>query len=96
MARAITPMTKIVFVANPNNPTATIVTKDEVEHFMARVPERTIVVFDEAYIEFAMARLPDISRPSSRGAGGRLRTSRRPEPRGAARRLRHRTRTRSR
>jgi histidinol-phosphate aminotransferase len=53
MARAITPMTKIVFVANPNNPTATIVTKDEVEHFMARVPERTIVVFDEAYIEFA-------------------------------------------
>jgi len=54
MARAITPMTKVVFVANPNNPTATIVTADEVEHFMARVPERTIVVFDEAYIEFAL------------------------------------------
>src|SRR5437899_3702719 len=54
MARAITPMTKIVFVANPNNPTATIVTRDEVEHFMVRVPERTIVVFDEAYVEFAM------------------------------------------
>jgi histidinol-phosphate aminotransferase len=54
MARAITPMTKVVFVANPNNPTATIVTRDEVEHFMSRVPERTIVVFDEAYIEFAM------------------------------------------
>ncbi|MBI2155529.1 MAG: histidinol-phosphate transaminase [Candidatus Rokubacteria bacterium] len=54
MARAITPMTKLVFIANPNNPTATIVTADEVEHFMARVPDRTIVVFDEAYIEFAM------------------------------------------
>src|ERR1051326_4045097 len=54
MARAITPHTKIVFIANPNNPTATMVTADEVEHFMARVPERTIVVFDEAYIEFAM------------------------------------------
>jgi histidinol-phosphate aminotransferase len=54
MARAITPMTKMVFVANPNNPTATMVTADEVEAFMARVPERTIVVFDEAYIEFAM------------------------------------------
>jgi histidinol-phosphate aminotransferase len=54
MARAITPMTKIVFIANPNNPSATIVTRDEVEHFIARVPERTIVVFDEAYIEFAM------------------------------------------
>jgi histidinol-phosphate aminotransferase len=54
MARAITPMTKMVFVANPNNPTATIVTADEVEAFMARMPERTIVVFDEAYMEFAM------------------------------------------
>src|SRR3989449_3956163 len=54
MARAITPMTKIVFVANPNNPTATIVSADEVEAFMARVPERTIVVFDEAYFEFAL------------------------------------------
>jgi histidinol-phosphate aminotransferase len=54
MARAMTPMTKMVFIANPNNPTATIVTAHEVEAFMARVPERTIVVFDEAYIEFAM------------------------------------------
>src|SRR5205814_5677916 len=52
MARAITPMTKVVFIANPNNPTATLVTKDEVAHFMSRVPERTIVVFDEAYLEF--------------------------------------------
>jgi histidinol-phosphate aminotransferase len=54
MARAVTPMTKIVFIANPNNPTATIVTAEEVEHFMSRVPPRTIVVFDEAYIEFAL------------------------------------------
>ena len=54
MARAITSMTKLVFIANPNNPTATIVTAAEVETFMSRVPERTIVVFDEAYIEFAM------------------------------------------
>jgi histidinol-phosphate aminotransferase len=53
MARAITPMTKMVFIANPNNPTATIVTADEVAHFMSKLPERTIVVFDEAYIEFA-------------------------------------------
>ncbi|HEX9818238.1 MAG TPA: histidinol-phosphate transaminase [Methylomirabilota bacterium] len=53
MARAITPMTKIVFIANPNNPTATIVTADEVAYFMSKVPERTIVVFDEAYTEFA-------------------------------------------
>jgi histidinol-phosphate aminotransferase len=53
MARAITPMTKMVIIANPNNPTATIVTAEEVEHFMARVPDRVIVVFDEAYVEFA-------------------------------------------
>jgi histidinol-phosphate aminotransferase len=46
-------MTKMVFIANPNNPTATIVTADEVEHFMARVPDKVIVVFDEAYVEFA-------------------------------------------
>src|SRR5262249_40713230 len=52
-ARAITPLTKMVFIANPNNPTATIVTADEVEHFMSRIPPRTIVVFDEAYTEFA-------------------------------------------
>jgi histidinol-phosphate aminotransferase len=61
MARAITPMTKIVFIANPNNPTATIVTADEVAHFMSRVPPRTIVVFDEAYIEFALGPdFPDV------------------------------------
>src|SRR5215468_9024118 len=53
MARAITPMTKMVFIANPNNPTATIVTADEVAAFMARVPDKVIVVFDEAYYEFA-------------------------------------------
>src|SRR5439155_24204919 len=56
MARAITPLTKIVFIANPNNPTATSVTADEVERCMARVPERTIVVFDEAYIDCALGR----------------------------------------
>ncbi len=53
MARAITPLTKLVFIANPNNPTATVVTAEEVDAFMARVPDRVIVVFDEAYIEFA-------------------------------------------
>jgi histidinol-phosphate aminotransferase len=53
IGRAITPMTKMVFIANPNNPTGTIVTASEVEEFMARVPDRAIVVFDEAYFEFA-------------------------------------------
>ena len=53
MARAITPMTKLIFIANPNNPTATIVTAEEVEQFFSRVPDKVIVIFDEAYIEFA-------------------------------------------
>ena len=53
MLRAVTPLTKVVFIANPNNPTATIVTASEVEHFMSRLPPRTIVIFDEAYTEFS-------------------------------------------
>jgi histidinol-phosphate aminotransferase len=53
MRRAITPLTKMVFVANPNNPTGTIVTADEVEKFVDKVPDRVIVVFDEAYCDFA-------------------------------------------
>jgi histidinol-phosphate aminotransferase len=69
MARAITPMTKIVFIANPNNPTATIVTADEVAHFMSKLPERTIVVFDEAYIEFAQG--PDFPDTLAHVAQGR-------------------------
>jgi histidinol-phosphate aminotransferase len=53
MRRAITPLTKMVFVANPNNPTGTIVTAEEVEKFLDKVPDRVIVVFDEAYFDFA-------------------------------------------
>jgi histidinol-phosphate aminotransferase len=53
MARAITPLTKLVFIANPNNPTGTIVTAEEVERFLDDVPEQVIVVFDEAYFDFA-------------------------------------------
>jgi len=48
------PAINLIWLCNPNNPTATIVTADEVERFMARVPERTIAAFDEAYIEFAL------------------------------------------
>lgn len=52
MAGAVTERTKIVFVCNPNNPTGTIVTRDEVEAFLKSVPERVLVIFDEAYYEF--------------------------------------------
>ena len=52
MADAITNATKVIFIANPNNPTGTMVAKDETERLMARVPEDVIVVFDEAYYEY--------------------------------------------
>ena len=52
MAAAITPKTKEVFIANPNNPTGTLIAQEEIDRFMDRVPEHVIVVFDEAYYEF--------------------------------------------
>jgi histidinol-phosphate aminotransferase len=53
MADAITAKTKIVFVANPNNPTGTINRRDEFDAFMKRVPDGVLVVMDEAYLEYA-------------------------------------------
>ena len=52
MAAAITPKTREVFIANPNNPTGTLLSQDEIDRFMEKVPEHVIVVFDEAYYEF--------------------------------------------
>lgn len=52
MADAITNRTRIVFIANPNNPTGTIVTKIQLKRFMDRLPEGVILVLDEAYYEF--------------------------------------------
>jgi histidinol-phosphate aminotransferase len=52
MLAAITPRTKEVFIANPNNPTGTMVFQEDIDRFMAQVPEQVMVVFDEAYYEF--------------------------------------------
>lgn len=52
MGDRINERTKIIFIANPNNPTGTIVLQKDVDRLMARVPERCIVVFDEAYYEY--------------------------------------------
>ncbi|MGO3148206.1 MAG: histidinol-phosphate transaminase [Leucobacter sp.] len=52
MAEAITERTKLIFVCNPNNPTGTVVSKDELERFMQRVPSHVLVVIDEAYEHF--------------------------------------------
>ncbi len=52
MAGRITAKTKIVFIANPNNPTGTMNTKAEMDRFMDRVPGHVIVAVDEAYYEY--------------------------------------------
>lgn len=56
MLAAITPKTRMIFVANPNNPTGTFLTKDELEVFIAKVPVHVLVVLDEAYYEYVPAR----------------------------------------
>ncbi len=52
MASAITPKTKLIFISNPDNPTGTIVVREELEQFLDRVPETCITVLDEAYYEY--------------------------------------------
>jgi len=51
---AIDPKTRIVFLANPNNPTGTMLEGGLVDRFLARVPGHVVVVLDEAYYEFAL------------------------------------------
>ena len=52
LAAAVTEHTKVVFVANPNNPTGTVVGTDEIAQLLDAVPETCLVVLDEAYCEF--------------------------------------------
>lgn len=52
MARLVNERTRLVFVANPNNPTGTWVEADALRAFVARVPQHALVVVDEAYIEY--------------------------------------------
>lgn len=52
---AVTSRTRIIFIANPNNPTGTYVTAKEIEDFLARVPRDVIVCIDEAYVDFVEA-----------------------------------------
>ncbi len=52
MADAINDQTRVVFLANPNNPTGTMFAQNEFCAFMSRVPENVVVVLDEAYSEY--------------------------------------------
>jgi histidinol-phosphate aminotransferase len=53
VAAAINSKTRIVFLANPNNPTGTLVTADELDRFLDKVPGNVITILDEAYYDFA-------------------------------------------
>lgn len=57
MAAAITERTRMVFIANPNNPTGTFLTAEDLHAFVAKVPEHVIVVLDEAYNEYVPEKL---------------------------------------
>ncbi len=52
MASRITDKTRVIFIANPNNPTGTINTREEMDRFMKKVPEGVLIVSDEAYHEY--------------------------------------------
>jgi histidinol-phosphate aminotransferase len=52
MAKAVNPRTKIVYLANPNNPTGTISTWAELENFLSELPGRVLLVLDEAYFDY--------------------------------------------
>jgi histidinol-phosphate aminotransferase len=53
LAAAITDKTKIIYLSNPNNPTGTIFSKREFDEFYKHVPERVLIILDEAYFEYA-------------------------------------------
>ncbi len=53
IAAAVNRNTRLIFLANPNNPTGSLVTSEEVDHFLKQIPEHVVVVLDEAYYEFA-------------------------------------------
>lgn len=63
MLRLVNERTRLVFIANPNNPTGTWLSAEALRDFMTRVPQQTLVVVDEAYIEYVDdPAFPDASR----------------------------------
>ena len=69
VTRAITPHTKLIYIANPNNPTGTMFNADEFDAFLAGVPQAVVVVLDEAYFEYVER--PNYSRSIERVRDGR-------------------------
>jgi histidinol-phosphate aminotransferase len=68
IAKAISPKTRIVFLANPNNPTGTIYRRHEWERFLDRLPPEVLIIADEAYFEYVgVADYPDSLKYHARG-----------------------------
>jgi len=61
MAERITPQTRLIILANPNNPTGTIIRRAELDQFIRKVPGHALVILDEAYVEY----VNDASYPNS-------------------------------
>jgi histidinol-phosphate aminotransferase len=59
MLAAITPETRMIVVCNPNNPTGTINTPEEIDTFLEKLPDHVLAIFDEAYFEY----MPDAAKP---------------------------------
>ena len=58
IAKKVTKKTKVIFIANPDNPTGTYVNQGQVEKFLKSIPKNILVFFDEAYFEFAPSDFP--------------------------------------
>ena len=52
MAERLNPATRLIVIANPNNPTGTMVRRGDLDRFMKRVPDHTLTILDEAYFEY--------------------------------------------
>ena len=63
LAREVTVATRIVLVCNPNNPTATALSVEEIDAFVVGLPRHVLVIVDEAYVEFSVLQDPDESLP---------------------------------
>jgi len=52
MLRAVTPRTKAIFVANPNNPTGTLAAPEEIRQLLDQTPPQVVIVMDQAYLDY--------------------------------------------
>ncbi len=59
IAESLTPQTRLIYLANPNNPTGSYFNKQKLVEFLTRVPNCVLVMYDEAYYDFAINDVPD-------------------------------------